>query len=83
LLTDKLCWITKRSSDYCRCFALRPRRLVDWLGGGHIALDLKSKGLTTDTIEIDPAVAEASLKYFNFKPTGDFIVGDARYEIQS
>ena len=56
--------------------------LLIGLGGGHIALDLKSKGLTTDTIEIDPAVAEASLKYFNFKPTGDFIVGDARYEIQ-
>lgn len=56
--------------------------LLIGLGGGHIARDLKSKGLDTDTIEIDPAVADASLKYFNFKPTGDFIVGDGRYEIQ-
>lgn len=56
--------------------------LLIGLGGGHVALDLKSKGLTTDTIEIDPAVAEASLNYFHFKPTGDFIVGDARYEIK-
>ena len=57
--------------------------LLIGLGGGHIARDLKSKGLATvDTIEIDPAVAEASLKYFNFKPTGEFIVGDGRYEIQ-
>lgn len=56
--------------------------LLIGLGGGHIARDLKSKGLNTDTIEIDPAVAEASLKYFNFKPTGDFIVGDGRYEIK-
>jgi len=56
--------------------------LLIGLGGGHIARDLKSKGLATDTIEIDPAVADASLKYFNFKPTGDFIVGDGRYEIQ-
>lgn len=54
--------------------------LLIGLGGGHIALDLKAKGLNVDTIEIDPAVAEASLNYFNFKPTGDFIVGDARYE---
>lgn len=56
--------------------------LLIGLGGGHVARDLKAKGLTTDTIEIDPAVAEASLNYFHFKPTGDFIVGDARYEIQ-
>ncbi len=55
--------------------------LLIGLGGGHIARDYKAKGLATDTIEIDPAVAEASLKYFQFKPTGDFIVGDARYEI--
>ena len=55
--------------------------LLIGLGGGHIARDFKSKGLITDTIEIDPAVAEASLNYFQFKPTGDFIVGDARYEI--
>ncbi|MEQ1620769.1 MAG: spermidine synthase [Methyloglobulus sp.] len=56
--------------------------LLVGLGGGHIARDFKSKGLATDTIEIDPAVADASLKYFQFKPTGEFIVGDARYEIQ-
>lgn len=55
--------------------------LLIGLGGGHVALDLKAKGLTTDTIEIDPAVASAALEYFHFKPTGEFIVGDARYEI--
>ena len=27
-------------------------------------------------------MADASLNYFNFKPTGEFIVGDGRYEIQ-
>lgn len=56
--------------------------LLIGLGGGHIARDLKSKGLETDTIEIDPAVAAASINYFNFKPTGEFIVGDGRYEIK-
>jgi spermidine synthase len=56
--------------------------LLVGLGGGHIARELKAKGLTTDTIEIDPVVAEASLNYFGFKPTGEFIVGDARYEVK-
>ena len=56
--------------------------LLIGLGGGHVAVDLKSKGLTTDTIEIDPAVADAAVDYFHYKPTGDFIVGDARYEIK-
>lgn len=58
------------------------KALLIGLGGGHIAQSLKAQGLETDTIEIDPVVAEASLKYFNFKPTGAFIVGDARYEVK-
>lgn len=56
--------------------------LLIGLGGGHVARDLKAKGLTTDTIEIDPIVADMAQKYFNFTPTGEFIVGDARYEIK-
>ena len=56
--------------------------LLIGLGGGHVARDLKAKGLATDTIEIDPVVADMAVKYFNFTPTGDFIVGDARYEIK-
>lgn len=56
--------------------------LLIGLGGGHVARDLQSKGLTTDTIEIDPAVADAAKNYFNFTPTGEFLVGDARYEIK-
>ena len=56
--------------------------LLIGLGGGHVARDLKEKGLATDTIEIDPIVADMAQKYFHFKPTGEFIVGDARYEIK-
>lgn len=56
--------------------------LLIGLGGGHVARDLKDKGLTTDTIEIDPVVADAARNFFNFKPTGEFLVGDARYEIK-
>jgi spermidine synthase len=56
--------------------------LLIGLGGGHVARDLKSKGLTTDTIEIDPVVADAAQRHFHFEPTGLFVVGDARYEIK-
>jgi spermidine synthase len=56
--------------------------LLIGLGGGHVARELKAQGLTTDTIEIDPAVAQAALDHFNFKPTGLFVVGDARYEVK-
>jgi spermidine synthase len=55
--------------------------LLIGLGGGHVARDLKSQGIATDTIEIDPAVADAAKKFFHFEPTGLFLVGDARYEI--
>jgi len=39
-------------------------------------------GIITDTLEIDPAVADAASRYFDFKPTGVAKVGDARYEIR-
>jgi spermidine synthase len=65
---------------------LRPdaaHALLIGLGGGHVARDLRSQGIVTDTIEIDPAVADAAQKFFSFQPTGRFIVGDARYEIRN
>jgi spermidine synthase len=57
------------------------RALLIGLGGGHVARDFKTQGIVTDTIEIDPAVAEAARRWFHFEPTGIFLVGDARYEI--
>lgn len=59
------------------------RALLIGLGGGHVARDLKAQGVMTDTIEIDPAVAEAARQWFHFEPTGLFLVGDARYEIKN
>ena len=57
--------------------------LLIGLGVGYVATQLKEKGIATDTIEIDPAVARAATDYFNFKPTGAFVVGDGRYEIRN
>ena len=51
-------------------------------GAGHMAMTLKQHGVVTDTLEIDPAVAEAAQKYFDFEPNGKTIIGDARYEIR-
>lgn len=57
--------------------------LIVGLGAGHMANMLhKNYQLTTDTLEIDPAVAEAAVDFFNYQPTGRAIVGDARYEIR-
>ncbi len=56
--------------------------LLIGLGGGHVARDLRKAGITTDTIEIDPEVATAAREYFGYQPTGEFIVGDARFEIK-
>lgn len=59
------------------------RALIVGLGAGHMAKVLHQRyGITTDTLEIDPAVADAASGYFGFKPTGQAIVGDARYEIR-
>jgi spermidine synthase len=57
------------------------RALLIGLGGGHVANYMQSRGIATDTIEIDPAVAHAALSYFGFLPGGQFVIGDARYEI--
>jgi MFS family permease len=52
-------------------------------GAGHMAMTLRDKyGIVTDTLEIDPAVADAATDYFGFKSNGKAIVGDARYEIR-
>ncbi len=59
------------------------RALIIGLGAGHMAKVLHDRyGIETDTLEIDPAVADAAVEYFGFKPTGQAIVGDARYEIR-
>lgn len=59
------------------------RALIIGLGAGHMAGVLHERyGIITDTLEIDPAVAKAATDYFGYQPTGQAIVGDARYEIR-
>lgn len=56
--------------------------LLIGLGCGHIAAGLESQGVKTDAIEIDPAVAYAASRYFHYRPSGDLMIGDARYQIR-
>ena len=59
------------------------KALIVGQGAGHMAEILHSRyGISTDTLEIDPAVAAAATDFFKFKPTGKAIVGDGRYEIR-
>jgi len=62
----------------------RPRKaLLIGLGAGYVARQLRAAGIETDTIEIDPAVAHAAQNYFDFKPTGAFLIGDGRYVVRN
>lgn len=59
------------------------KALIIGLGAGHMAMVLHERyGIVVDTLEIDPAVAEAARAYFGHKPSGRSIIGDARYEIR-
>jgi spermidine synthase len=59
------------------------RALIIGLGAGHMAKVLHDHyHIVTDTLEIDPAVAQAAVDYFGYQPTGKAIIGDARYEIR-
>ena len=59
------------------------RALLIGQGAGHMAMTLHDRhGMVVDTLEIDPAVADAASKQFGFTPTGQGVVGDARYEIR-
>ncbi len=74
--------------SYQHIVGLLPRFIADakdalliGLGSGHLVGVLDRQGVKTDAIEIDPEVARVAKKHFNFKPTGDLIIGDARYQV--
>ena len=59
------------------------RALVIGQGAGHMAGDLFTRhGVPVDTIELDPAVAEAAEHHFGFVKSGLQIIGDGRYEVR-
>ncbi|MGR8953538.1 MAG: spermidine synthase, partial [Gammaproteobacteria bacterium] len=59
------------------------KALIVGLGAGHMVKVLQDRyGIAVDTLEIDPAVADAARDYFGHHPSGRSLVADARYEIR-
>lgn len=61
--------------------ALRPQAktaLVVGLGAGLLPKALERRGMTVDSFEIDPMIAEAAVADFDFEPKGKVIIGDGR-----
>ncbi|MGR9107478.1 MAG: spermidine synthase [Gammaproteobacteria bacterium] len=59
------------------------KTLLIGLGAGHMVRTLRDRfGRATDTLEIDPVVSKAAIDYFDFKPNGEAIVRNTRYEIR-
>jgi spermidine synthase len=58
------------------------RALVIGLGAGYVPRRLEEHGLQVDSIEINPAVADAAREFFGFRTSGKLIIGDARYELR-
>jgi spermidine synthase len=59
------------------------KALIIGLGAGHMAGVLQNRyGIVSDTLEIDPAVADAARVYFGFKTSGQDMIADARYQIR-
>ncbi len=57
--------------------------LVIGQGAGHMASDLfVNHHIQVDTIELDPAVAEAADRHFGFVQSGQQRIGDGRYEVR-
>ena len=62
--------------------ALHPqgtRSLVIGLGAGIIPRRYEARGITTDVVDIDPAVVDFARRHFGFQLRGEIFVDDARY----
>lgn len=67
-------------------YALNPegeRCLVIGLGAGVVPMWYEKMGIKTDVVDIDPDVAAIARDYFRFKISGDMIISDARYYLNT
>lgn len=55
------------------------KALVVGLGAGAVPLWLGQRGVSSDVVEIDPAVIAAARKHMGFEPSGRVVTGDARF----
>lgn len=59
------------------------RCLVVGLGAGIIPMWYEKMGIKTDVVDIDPDVVTTARDYFGFNISGDIIVSDARYYLNT
>jgi len=60
------------------------KALLVGLGGGSIAMELKSMGFSVDAIEYDKRVPELAEKYFGFDPVGvKVVIDDGRHYLRT
>ncbi|TAL22745.1 MAG: hypothetical protein EPN94_10520 [Nitrospirae bacterium] len=57
--------------------------LVIGLGAGITPMWYEKMGIKTDVVDIDPDVVDAAKKYFGFNLSGDMIISDARYYLNT
>ncbi|KAF0218762.1 MAG: hypothetical protein FD174_2545 [Geobacteraceae bacterium] len=57
--------------------------LVVGLGAGVIPMWYEKMGVRTDVVDINPDIVEIARKYFGFSVSGDVIVEDARYHLNT
>ena len=57
--------------------------LVIGLGAGVIPVWYEQRGIRTDVVDVDPYVVEIARNYFGFSLSGDMIVADARYYLNT
>lgn len=59
------------------------KALVVGLGAGAVPLWLGRRGVSSDVVEIDPAVVAAAREHMRFQPSGRVVTGDARYFLET
>lgn len=59
------------------------KALVIGLGAGAIPRWLNRQGVTSDVVEIDPAVVAAARAHMGFAPSGRLVIGDARHFLET
>jgi len=53
------------------------------LGAGLVPVWYEARGVKTDIVDIDPDVVDIAKRYFGFAVSGDIIVADARYYLNT
>jgi len=72
-----------RISDYVDSLPKGSKALLLGLGGGSIAKQLLSKGLSLDVCELDPRIAYVARHYFYLGDQANVVVDDARHYIRA